>query len=191
MSDKLLSMIRDMPPENVVKLVNFVATAAGKASVQYGATPTADEIVSAGAWAREATYATGADAVDWDNALWHLGQTETVQNHNAAKVAQGQAPALPKAYAESGVVTAEDIASLPPHLRPWIAVGATKDDIAAIENVQMRVAIGRALSLSHSVRNPTLSDQRDPAVAAWQDAKDVSELSPSERMNRARREGSK
>lgn len=186
MSEALEALYSGLDAQQSSRLTAFVAEATARAVGEYGVAPSIDEIVS-NPWAREATYA--QSGVEWNNALWHLGQTETVQKHNAAKVAQGEAPALPKNYAESGVVTEADIAALPPILRNWVKPGATADDIAAIGNVHMKVALGRALSLPHAVRNPTLGDQRDPTFAAWQDARDMSELSPAEKMARARREG--
>jgi hypothetical protein len=180
MSESIEKIIANLSPQQAAQLMSAVASITSAAQARFGVSPSVDEVVAT-AMAKEAAY---GGEYDVENALFQLSkEAPSVVAHLSGAT---ETVATPR-YAESGIVTAEDIAALPQHLRARTFEGATVADINKLD-AQTRMSLSRGLAMPSAVRNPTLQDRRNGEVAAYEDSRPLDQMRPSERITYARRQ---
>lgn len=182
MTDAVAALLSGLTTQQSARLFEAVQKITANAVQRFGIAPTTVEVIAT-AQAKEAAYSEGG-AFDLENALHQLStDAPSVVAHMAASAAGGGEIAPVGGYAETGVVTQDDIDAMAPILRSHVRVGTTSADIESL-SPSLRMSLTRSLVVPDNLRGATTLKPAAEGATTGGSAKEA-----QARLNAARKVG--
>lgn len=186
-TDPIESLMEGLSPGQSSRLLAAVTRITTESYKAFGVTPTLGE-VAALAQVRAMTLE-GVEG-DISNALFQLKtEAPSVVAYFSAASAANMTPGARGRFMDTGIISQDDIAQLPPAYAQRVRVGMTAADLADIDP-GTRMNIGKALMFNRSDRNPAeLNGVQDREIQAYTDSLPLEQLTAEQKMTRARKTG--